>query len=67
VLRIYKMPDTEYLTVEEVATRLRRVPNTIRRWLRSGMLSGVAVGRKYLISVESLRTLERESKTKREK
>jgi excisionase family DNA binding protein len=32
------------LTVDEVAERLRLNPETIRRWLRAGRLSGVWLG-----------------------
>lgn len=38
------MPETStdtFLTVDEVAQRLRVNPETIRRWLRSGRLAGV--------------------------
>jgi excisionase family DNA binding protein len=39
------MPDTErLLTVTEAAERLRLNPETIRRWLRDGRLSGVWLG-----------------------
>lgn len=32
--------DTAYLTVDDAARRLRRSSSTVRRWLRSGRLSG---------------------------
>jgi excisionase family DNA binding protein len=39
------MPNTErLLTVTEAAERLRLNPETIRRWLRDGRLSGVWLG-----------------------
>ena len=39
------MPDTDHLlTVSEAAERLRLNPETIRRWLRDGRLSGVWLG-----------------------
>jgi excisionase family DNA binding protein len=39
------MPDTDrLLTVTEAAERLRLNPETIRRWLRDGRLSGVWLG-----------------------
>ena len=39
------MPDTDrLLTVSEAAERLRLNPETIRRWLRDGRLSGVWLG-----------------------
>jgi excisionase family DNA binding protein len=34
----------EYLTVQEVAERLRVTPLTVRRWLNSGALSGIHLG-----------------------
>ena len=33
-----------YLTVDEVAERLKVYPGTIRRWLRDGKLVGVSLG-----------------------
>ena len=39
------MPETDrLLTVSETADRLRLNPETIRRWLRDGRLSGVWLG-----------------------
>jgi excisionase family DNA binding protein len=39
------MPDTDrLLTVAEAAERLRLNPETIRRWLRDGRLTGVHLG-----------------------
>ena len=34
----------EYLTVAEVAERLKVTPLTVRRWLNSGQLVGVQLG-----------------------
>ena len=34
----------EYLTVNEVAERLRVTPLTVRRWLNRGVLGGVHLG-----------------------
>ena len=34
----------EYLTVTEVAERLKVTPLTVRRWLNSGALGGVHLG-----------------------
>jgi excisionase family DNA binding protein len=33
-----------FLTVPEAAERLRVMPETVRRWLRSGRLKGVSLG-----------------------
>src|SRR5919206_1902358 len=38
------MPDDAFLTVAEVAARLRVNPETVRRWLRHGRLRGVLMG-----------------------
>ncbi len=34
----------EYLTVAEVAERLKVYPGTVKRWLRDGKLAGVSLG-----------------------
>lgn len=44
----------ELLTVEEVAAFLRTTPNTIYRWLRSGKLPGVKLGKEWRIQREVL-------------
>jgi excisionase family DNA binding protein len=44
----------EYLTVEEVATRLRVKPLTVRRWVASGRLRAYQPGRRILIDVNDL-------------
>jgi excisionase family DNA binding protein len=36
--------DDRFLTVPEVAERVRVAPETVRRWLRSGRLRGVLPG-----------------------
>ena len=36
----------QLLTVLEVATQLRIIPKTVRRWLRAGKLRGVRLGGK---------------------
>jgi excisionase family DNA binding protein len=38
------MPDDAFLTVAEVAARLRVNPETVRRWLRHGRLRGFLMG-----------------------
>lgn len=40
----------ELLTAEEVATYLRVAPNTVYRWLRSGKLAGIKIGKEWRIS-----------------
>jgi len=38
------MADDQFLTVKEVAERLRVNPYTVRRWLRTGQLRGRLMG-----------------------
>jgi excisionase family DNA binding protein len=38
------MNEGSFLTVEEVAQRVRTTPETVRRWLRAGRLRGVRPG-----------------------
>lgn len=38
------MTEERYLTVHEVATRVRVSEETVRRWLRSGRLHGIMPG-----------------------
>jgi excisionase family DNA binding protein len=38
--------DNEYLTPEEVATKLQVHIDTIRRWLRTGELPGMKIGKR---------------------
>ncbi len=40
------MQEQRYLTVEEVAHEMRVTDETVRRWLRSGQLAGLNLGRK---------------------
>lgn len=41
--------ETDLLTTEEVARRLRVSPGAVRAWLRSGQLRGVRAGRRWRI------------------
>jgi excisionase family DNA binding protein len=36
--------DDDLLTVQDVATRLKVNPETVRRWLRSGRIKGTLLG-----------------------
>ena len=45
------------ITVPEAARRLRRNPETIRRWIRSGRLPTHRVGTQHLIEEEDLMDL----------
>lgn len=38
------MNESPFLTVDEVAQRVRTTPETVRRWLRQGRLRGVRPG-----------------------
>ena len=53
------MAGDELLTVQEVATRLKLNPETVRRWLRSGRLSGTRFGGSggYRVSVSEVQKL----------
>lgn len=48
--------ESELLTVQEVAARVRVNPETVRRWLRSGELRGVRLGARagYRVPVAEL-------------
>jgi len=37
-------PEVRYLTVAEIAARVRVVPETVLRWIRDGRLSAVRPG-----------------------
>ena len=45
------------LTVPEAARRLRRNPETVRRWIREGKLRSQRVGTQHLIDEEDLELL----------
>ncbi len=40
------MQEQRYLTVEEIAQEMRVTDETVRRWLRTGQLVGLNLGRK---------------------
>lgn len=40
---------SEYLTPEEVATKLRVTPKAVRAWCRAGQLKADRAGRRWLI------------------
>jgi excisionase family DNA binding protein len=44
----------EFLTIEEVATRLRVKPDTVRAWLRQGRLQGMKAGRLWRIRPQAV-------------
>jgi excisionase family DNA binding protein len=45
------------LTVDEAARRVRRHPETIRRWIWSGRLRSTRIGNRHLISESDLEQL----------
>lgn len=49
----------QFLTVDDVATRLQIHPETVRRWLREGRLEGILMGRRggWRIKPESVESL----------
>lgn len=60
----------EYLTVEEVATRLRVNPKTVRRWCQAGKLTATRAGRLWRIKpidVEAFMQVEPEVKEESKK
>ncbi len=51
------VPAAMGVTVPEVARRLDRNPETIRRWIREGKLHSQKVGMQHLVSEEDLARL----------
>lgn len=47
----------EFLTVHEVAKRLRVHPATVRRWINEGVIPATRVGRDYRIPADSIEAL----------
>lgn len=45
------------LTVPEVAAKLGRDPETVRRWIRSGRLRARKVGTQHVVDEDDLRSL----------
>jgi excisionase family DNA binding protein len=43
----------EYMTAEEISAKLRVDISTVRRWLRSGELPSIRVGRQYRITSQA--------------
>jgi excisionase family DNA binding protein len=61
------MPQTEPLTVEEVAAELRVHPETVRNWIRTGELDALDIGREYRIYRADLDAFIQRRKTARRK
>lgn len=49
------------ITVPEAARRLRRNPETVRRWIREGKLRSTKVGTQHLVDEEELAHLDVEA------
>ncbi len=47
----------KYFTVAETAERLNLSEQTIRRWIREGRLKAAKLGRSYMVSIDSIRSL----------
>lgn len=47
------------LTVPEAARRLRRNPETVRRWIREGRLRATKVGTQHFVEEEDLDAMRR--------
>jgi excisionase family DNA binding protein len=48
------MVDNEFLTVDEVAARLKLNPQTVRNWISAGALPAVRAGRRVRVRAASL-------------
>jgi excisionase family DNA binding protein len=46
--------DSKFLTVEEVAKKIRASSRTVRKLCKDGVIGSTRPGRKYLIPAESL-------------
>jgi excisionase family DNA binding protein len=53
-----------WLTPEEVAERIKVTEQTVRRWLRSGELTGTLLGRVWRVSLADLKVFMDERKPK---
>jgi excisionase family DNA binding protein len=47
----------KYFTVAETAERLNLSEQTIRRWIRVDRLKAAKLGRSYMVSIDSIRSL----------
>jgi excisionase family DNA binding protein len=56
--------ETEFLTVEEIAEKLRVKVYTVREWIRKQELIAYKVGRDYRVKKEDYETFLKERRTK---
>jgi excisionase family DNA binding protein len=55
----------KFLTVGEIATRLDRHPELVRRWLRSGLLRGERIGWSWLVTPDEIERFKRSQPQRR--
>lgn len=53
------LKEEKYLTIQEVADRLRTDYETVRRWINEGRIHSIRPGRKILIAESALESFER--------
>lgn len=53
------LKEDKYLTIEEVADKLRVTAWTVREWVKSGRLQAIKPGHQYLIAESVLERFER--------
>jgi excisionase family DNA binding protein len=51
------------LTVPEVAKRLRKNPETVRRWIREGKLAAQKIGNQHFVEENAVAALEADDET----
>lgn len=55
------LKEDRYLTVEEVAERLRVGAWTVREWVKEGRIQAIKPGKQFLIAESTLEAFERAS------
>lgn len=56
-----------WLTVEQVAAKLRRNPQLVRRWIREGRLRASRVGPLWVVSADELRRFRKNEPERKER
>ncbi|WP_127480587.1 helix-turn-helix domain-containing protein [Nocardioides pantholopis] len=51
------MTSDDFLTVPEVAQRLRVNPATVRRWIEAGTIPAVKIGRSYRVELAQVQAV----------
>lgn len=62
---IYNMSETEFLTTQEIAEKLKVNILTIRRWIGSGKLPAFRIGKAYRIRKEDFEKLIKSMEVKK--